>query len=136
VTSKGLERGRVPRLPNHENEHSRAPQRRRADRHSLAQFDKLEGILRLRSVSWDIYDVLEMEEQKSVSIPRDGLGRITSARDKMRGIELELYIVRINILQYEVEIVGVFADGIEVIVISERYADIRRAFADLGEKLA
>ena len=74
-------------------------------------------------------DVLKVQEEKAVVIFFDRLGRVAPARDEMGSIKLKLDILGIGIFEYAIQIRRTLAESVEVIVITERNAEVRGSFA-------
>ena len=72
---------------------------------------------------------LKVQEEKAVVIFFNRLGRVAPARDEMGSIKLKLDILGIGMFEDAIQIRRTLAESVEVIVITERNAEVRGSFA-------
>src|SRR5438270_797432 len=80
-------------------------------------------------------DILDMKKQQPVAVFFNGLGGIAASLKIMSDIEFQLRVARIGSGQDLIYFLGTFAERAHVIVISERNAEIRGAFANFRKQV-
>src|SRR5689334_20816558 len=81
-------------------------------------------------------DVLDVEEQQSITVPPNGGNRISAALRIVRDVEEQLHVASIAGRENSLRRIGRFADRPHVVVIPGEHTEVRRASSDFTQDVA